>query len=87
MKMPYIKSRGDRKRLDKIVKQNIALFYKKGNLNYFLFRLFKGLIASNGLSYEAARNFIGDLECNKLELYRRLIAEYEDEKIEENGDV
>jgi hypothetical protein len=85
--MPYIKSREDRKRLDKIVKQNIDLFYKKGNINYFLFRLFKALIASNGMSYGAAKDFIGELECAKLEIYRRKVAPYEDEKIEENGDV
>lgn len=30
---------------------------------------------------------IGVLECAKLELYRRRIAEYEDGKIAENGDV
>jgi hypothetical protein len=30
---------------------------------------------------------IGMLECAKLELYRRSVANYEDEKILENGDV
>lgn len=30
---------------------------------------------------------IGALECAKLELYRRMVAEYEDEKREANGDV
>ena len=30
---------------------------------------------------------IGVLECAKLELYRRVAAPYEDDKIDENGDV
>jgi hypothetical protein len=30
---------------------------------------------------------IGVLECAKLELYRRVAAPYEDEKIAESGDV
>lgn len=32
-------------------------------------------------------NFVGELECCVLEIYRRLISPYEDEKISENGDV
>lgn len=38
-------------------------------------------------SYEKYNAAIGALECAKLELYRRLVAPYEDEKIAENGDV
>lgn len=38
----------------------------------------------NYAEYNAA---IGALECAKLELYRRMIAPYEDIKIWENGDV
>lgn len=38
-------------------------------------------------SYEKYNAAIGALECAKLELYRRLVAPYENEKIEENGDV
>ncbi len=30
---------------------------------------------------------IGALECAKLELYRRLAADYEDQKCKQNGDV
>jgi hypothetical protein len=36
------------------------------------------------LNYNAA---IGALECAKLELYRRMVAPYEDRKCKENGDV
>lgn len=37
--------------------------------------------------YAHLNEVIGVLECAKLELYRRVAAPYEDEKIDENGDV
>lgn len=37
--------------------------------------------------YQAYNDVIGVLECLKLEVYRRLVAPYEDEKCEQNGDV
>jgi hypothetical protein len=39
------------------------------------------------LSYADYNSIIGVLECAKLEIYRRTAAPYEDEKIEQNGDV
>jgi uncharacterized protein DUF6899/ribosomal L7/L12-like protein len=39
------------------------------------------------LDYDTLNSAIGVLECAKLELYRRMVAPYEDEKIAENGDV
>lgn len=32
-------------------------------------------------------HFGGALECTKLELYRRRVADYEDQKIADNGDA
>jgi len=57
-----------------------------GNLNYLLFKLCKEYM-KEGESYSAYKNFIGELEMAKLEIYRRLVAPYEDKKIKENGDV
>lgn len=37
--------------------------------------------------YADYNSVIGVLECCKLELYRRMVAPYEDVKIAENGDV
>ena len=42
---------------------------------------------ANGVSYSFLNDFIGVLECVKLELYRRVMTPYEDGKINENGDV
>ena len=38
-------------------------------------------------NYERLNAAIGILECCKLEIYRRLVASYEDDKMVLNGDV
>jgi hypothetical protein len=38
-------------------------------------------------SYFSYNEVVGVLECVKLEMYRRLVAPYEDRKCKENGDV
>jgi hypothetical protein len=38
-------------------------------------------------NYAMYNDMIGVLECCKLELYRRMVAPYEDVKCAENGDV
>ena len=43
--------------------------------------------ADGRLRYTHVNEAVGVLECAKLELYRRVAAPYEDEKIAENGDV
>jgi len=47
----------------------------------------KEAIKQNGESYGAYKEILGELECAKFEIYRRLVAKYEDEKMIENGDV
>jgi len=37
--------------------------------------------------YKRYNKAMGVLECIKQEFYRRVISKYEDQKIEENGDV
>jgi hypothetical protein len=84
--MPYIPNKGRRIILDKVVHALLVVLMKcglKGNLNYFIFKLAKEMCHS----YENYRDFIGELECCKLEIYRRLAAPYEDIKIKKNGDV
>ena len=81
--MPYIDNKQIRQILDDIVYKYFTTLEKKGNLNYFLCKLF----LSTPISYEHARNFIGELENAKLEIYRRFIAPYEDIKCKENGDL
>ena len=81
--MPYIKSKADREIIDTLLLKYMETLTKTGNLNYLLCKMF----TMCRLDYRSARNFIGELECAKLELYRRWVGPYEDKKIKENGDV
>jgi hypothetical protein len=58
-----------------------------GELNFTLTEVIKGYIHNNGECYRTYNDIIGALEGAKLELYRRKVSDYEDKKIEENGDV
>lgn len=91
--MPYLKD--DDKEMFYSSLRHVPVPVVGGELN-FLFThfvnqfLLKRALAPdrNGVNrYEDYNEAIGALECAKLELYRRLIAPYEDVKIEENGDV
>jgi len=84
--MPYIKQE-DRAHYD-IGLDELPSITGPGDLNYCITRLVQKFLTSAGTprytDYNAA---VGALECAKLELYRRMIAPYEDVKIKENGDV
>ena len=57
-----------------------------GELNFIISKFVWDLFEKNK-RYKTANDFIGALECVKLEFYRRKVAPYEDEKIKENGDL
>jgi hypothetical protein len=81
--MPYVK-RSERPRLDEGGAPATA-----GDLNYLITRQVDAYLARKGVSYANLNEVIGVLECAKLELYRRIVASYEDRKIAdpENGEV
>ncbi|MEX2466384.1 MAG: hypothetical protein WD995_05710 [Gemmatimonadota bacterium] len=84
--MPYV-NQDARDRLDSGAAPRDA-----GELNYALTKLVDAYLATAAredgrLRYAQLNEAIGVLECAKLELYRRVAAPYEDEKISENGDV
>lgn len=79
--MPYIVD-GSRERLDYGDLPDNA-----GELNYVISTLVDDYLFHNEKNYAYINEVIGVLECAKLELYRRIAAPYEDEKIEKNGDV
>lgn len=58
-----------------------------GELNYKFSYIIDIYLKNHGLSYARVNEVIGALECCKLELYRRIVAPYEDKKVVENGDV
>lgn len=57
-----------------------------GELNYMITVILKDYLGEY-LNYDRINAAIGALECAKLELYRRIAAPYEDEKMKDNGDV
>lgn len=87
--MPYIEPE-DRPQLDK-VSESIAMYMlSDGDLNYLITRIVDRWISHDGKhrpNYALFNAAIGVLECVKQELYRRVIADYEDQKRLENGDV
>jgi len=84
--MPYIpyERRG---RFDVPINNAATFVETSGDLNYCFSMLCKHFIEMFGESYTNYATCISALEGAKLELYRRKVAPYEDEKIEENGDL
>lgn len=81
--MPYIEDKRHRGIIDRVIDNFVKLWLRPGYVNYFLFKLAKKTCKN----YSEYRDFLGELEAAKLEIYRRQIIPYEDKKIKENGDV
>lgn len=58
-----------------------------GYLNYAITRHAKTWLKKNGQRYFSLCAIVGTIICSVFELYRRVVAPYEDTKIKENGDV
>jgi hypothetical protein len=59
-----------------------------GILNYTITKLCLEYLGNQEIvGYSQYNEVIGVLECAKLEMYRRIVALYEDDKKETNGDV
>lgn len=58
-----------------------------GELNWKITQLVKGYLSAYGFDYQRINDVVGALECNKLEMYRRLAVPYEEQKERINGDV
>ena len=84
--MPYIRPE-QRPSLDEAL--NDVRPRDEGELNYCITRLCHRYLQSRpgGVRYAHLNAVVGALECSKLELYRRVVGPYEDQKIAENGDV
>lgn len=78
--MPYINK-------EEKYKNSLGKLSDCGHLNYSFSETIKEYIKQNDLNYQTFNDIVGAMECCKMELYRRLVSPYEDEKIAENGDV
>lgn len=85
--MPYIKQT-DRVKFATFVKHMESQEIETaGELNYLITLLTHAFLNRSPESYQRYNDCVGALEGAKLELYRRHIASYENDKIKENGDV
>lgn len=91
--MPYVKQ-NNRKFVDSDIEcladkfRNCFGHLDTGTANYIITRLILLMLKPNGgWSYESLSDVIKTLECSKLEITRRILNNYEDRKIFENGDV
>jgi hypothetical protein len=88
--MPYI-SRSDRKQYQEVLSALAELVPKDrtvrpGHMNYIVSLLIEKVYGSR-LRYADHNEVVGVLNCIALEFYRRKTAPYEDEKIQEEGDL
>ena len=83
--MPYITPEQRERIANEMRLPNIAT---EGSLNYVLTKVIKRYLDGRPhVRYVDYNAVVGALECCKLELYRRLIAEHEDRAMAVNGDV
>ena len=79
--MPYIKPE-DRQKLIGGVNPATA-----GELNFCLTMIITDYLRDKNLSYQTINDIVGALEGAKAEFQRRVVSNYEDQKIKENGDL
>ena len=82
--MPYVKQekRDQLKYLLREMKEEEIV--ANGDLNYLLYAYCVHHIPK---SYNTLKNYCGELRQCATEIERRILAQYENEKIEENGDI
>ena len=85
--MPYIKSE-DRAKFENLVKDMcLSKINTAGELNYLITRLVHSFLSQKSENYQSYNDAMGALTGANLELYRRFVAPYENDKITLNGDV
>jgi hypothetical protein len=86
--MPYINQEA-RNKLEHLIKtMHLTSIENAGELNYLLTQLVHTYLDQRtNKDYQGFNDVMGALEGCKLEIYRRYISKYEDQKIEQNGDV
>lgn len=83
--MPYIASKVRRHEMDEIYEKMVSNSVSAdGDLNYLLYKYCKYNVPKR---YNIIKNYIAELRATATEIERRILAEYEDKCIEENGDV
>lgn len=85
--MPYIKQERRDDIVDEYGRVNPRSIDNAGDLNYAITHLMINYIINKELSYQIINDIVGVLVNAKDEFNRRIIVDYENKKIESNGDV
>ena len=88
--MPYIKQQDRSKWSSKLTLIRDEMTYNSvtaGELNFMITSLCHFYLSKNGHNYQTHCEIEGVLQGASKEFYRKLTAPYEEEKIEENGDL
>lgn len=85
--MPYIKQEDRHKFLEIEHALDRVEIDSSGELNYLFTLISLAYLGKKGLRYQYLNDISGALTNCNLELYRRVAADYENQKISENGDV
>lgn len=92
--MPYIKKERRKsiekygklqKLIDTLISNTSHGIENNGDVTYVIYIILKAVYGEG--CYETRSNALKVLSSTELEFYRKIIAPYEDEKIQENGDV
>ncbi len=87
--MPYIEHQ-DRDQYDDYIEGLLTQLFKNGSpsghLNYIFSTMLKTIFISD-MRYDTANKILGVLNAVTLEFYRTQVADYENLKIKENGDI
>lgn len=88
--MPYITQEERREGWEPLLApltRSVELECKAGSLDYLITRLCLAYVRGRGKSFATLATVVGVLVCVVLEVYRRVVAPYEDGKIRANGEV
>jgi len=77
--MPYIKQ-------ERRTSETLDAPQNSGELNWAITMLIKNYFDRSAQNYQAINDIIGAVEGAKVEFQRRVVNNYEDKKIEANGD-
>ncbi len=80
--MPYLE-----KSIKDSLDHRVMVASEPGHLTYRLYKECLSYIKLRGKRFAVLCEVVGALVCCLLELYRRVVAPYEEEKIKINGDV
>ena len=89
--MPYINYE-KRYKITPVLKGNnerieMDFIESAGDLNYAFTALIVNYVKRKGLNYQHINDIVGALDGAKAEFQRRIVVDYEDSKIDANGDV